>query len=151
MPATTPVTTPVAAPVPVQSPTVPDGSSAPTPDASAPQPAAQTSATETKTDAPTTTSAPQTSSQPAQKATPQASVPKGRVSIGGLGLALSLELFVKPGIKQPDLFPTATVNQELPEAVRVNQDFLLDLLRGEFPSQSNQFKKLSRDAVELEQ
>jgi hypothetical protein len=73
------------------------------------------------------------------------------VSIGGLGLALSLELFVKPGIKQPDLFPTATVNQELPEAVRVNQDFLLDLLRGEFPSQSHQFKELSRDAVELEQ
>lgn len=128
-----------------------DGSSAPTQDAPAQQPAAQTDAkaTETKTDAPATTSSQQSSSQ--TKTAPQVDVPKGKLSIGGLGLALSLELFVKPGIKQPDLFPTVTVNQALPEAVRVNQDFLLDLLRGEFPSQSHRFQQLSRDAVELEQ
>lgn len=50
--------------------------------------------------------------------------------VGGLGLALSLELIVKPGIQQPSVFPSLQMNQELPSDYGFTQNFFLDLITG---------------------
>lgn len=50
--------------------------------------------------------------------------------IGGLGLALSMELIVKPGLTQPNAFPTLQLNQELPSEYGFTQNFFLDLITG---------------------
>lgn len=48
--------------------------------------------------------------------------------VPGFGLVLSLELFVKPGIVQPNIFPDVNISQELPNEYRRHQDFLLNLI-----------------------
>lgn len=48
--------------------------------------------------------------------------------VPGFGLVLSLELFVKPGIVQPNIFPDVNISQELPNEYRWNQDFLINLI-----------------------
>jgi hypothetical protein len=48
--------------------------------------------------------------------------------VPGFGLVLSLELFVKPGIQQPSFPPGIDITQELPDDIRRQQDFLVDLI-----------------------
>lgn len=53
---------------------------------------------------------------------------KNSLSIGGFGLALSLELFVKPGIQNPDLLPKQVLPVELTNEFRQRQEILGDIL-----------------------
>jgi hypothetical protein len=76
---------------------------------------------------------------------------KGRLNIGGLGQALSLELFVKPGITQPNVFPEVSINQSVPAAVRHHHDFLMELLNQPLSDQSDKLRRIARDTVEFEQ
>ena len=84
------------------------------------------------------------------KETPKNAV-KPRLSIGGLSPAMSLEFFVKPGIIQPNVFPTLNIGADLPQDIRQNHQFLMELLSGHLPDQSGMFNKMARDAIELEQ
>jgi hypothetical protein len=68
-----------------------------------------------------------------------------------LNLAVSIDLFVKPGIIQPNVFPTLNIGQELPLELRQNHQFLMELLSGHLPDQSGMFNKMARDGIELEQ
>jgi hypothetical protein len=115
-------------------------------------PSAPQSQTSTATsDAPKQTdSAPQTSATGGAKETPKDGV-KPRVTIGGLSPAMALEIFVKPGIIQPNVFPTLNIGADLPLDVRQNHQFLMELLSGHLPDQSGMFNKMARDAIELEQ
>ena len=135
----------------------------PTPIVSAPLPTAEVSAmtpaespppsqTSTGTSAAPTagSSAPQTSATGGAKETPKNAV-KPRLSIGGLSPAMSLEFFVKPGIIQPNVFPTLNIGADLPQDIRQNHQFLMELLSGHLPDQSGMFNKMARDAIELEQ
>ena len=102
----------------------------------------------TKESAPTSASG--TSTTP--KASPSTSQGvKGRLNIGGLGQALSLELFVKPGITQPNVFPEVSINQSVPAAVRHHHDFLMELLNQPLSDQSDKLRRIARDTVEYEQ
>jgi hypothetical protein len=95
-------------------------------------------------------SAPQTSAKGGAKETPK-NAGKPKLSIGGLNPAMSLEFFVKPGIIQPNVFPTLNIGADLPEDIRQNHQFLMELLSGHLPDQSGMFNKMARDAIELEQ
>jgi hypothetical protein len=83
------------------------------------------------------------------KETPNAGRPK--LSIGGLNPAMTLEIFVKPGIIQPNVFPTLNIGADLPQDIRQNHQFLMELLSGHLPDQSEMFNKMAKDAIELEQ
>jgi hypothetical protein len=95
-------------------------------------------------------SAPQTSAKGGVKETPK-NAGKPKLSIGGLNPAMSLEFFVKPGIIQPNVFPTLNIGADLPEDIRQNHQFLMELLSGHLPDQSGMFNKMAKDAIELEQ
>jgi hypothetical protein len=95
-------------------------------------------------------SATSTSATSSVKETPKNEV-KPKFSIGGLNLAVSIDLFVKPGIIQPNVFPTLNIGQELPLELRQNHQFLMELLSGHLPDQSGMFNKMARDGIELEQ
>ncbi len=126
---TTP-SSPVIAPTPSSVPnsqTTTDGLNAPTAGSSAQSSTAQTDAkgtsTSTKTDAPTTTASPTTSSTP----TSTGNQSRGPRLVTPLGLALSLELFVKPGLTQPSLFPSLALTQQMPIEM-VMQDSVMGLM-----------------------
>jgi len=76
---------------------------------------------------------------------------KGSLNIGGLGRALSLELFVKPGLTQPNVFPEVSINQSVPASVRHHHDFLMELLNQPLSDQSDKLRRIARDTVEYEQ
>ena len=118
--ATTSVTTPAGsnAPVPNNQSTPTGTSDAPTADASATSGTAQTSASETKTDSQTTSTTQASPSPP----------PKGKVR-SAVGLALSLELFVKPGIQQPNVFPDVSIVQGIPNNILMQDSIMMDLLQ----------------------
>ena len=78
---------------------------------------------ETKTDAPATTASPTTSSTP----TSTGNQSRGPRLVTPLGLALSLELFVKPGLTQPSLFPSLALIQQMPIEM-VMQDSVMGLM-----------------------
>jgi hypothetical protein len=78
---------------------------------------------ETKTDAPTMTASPTTSNT----STSRGSQSQGPRLITPLGLALSLELFVKPGLTQPSLFPNLALVQPMPIEM-VMQDSVMGLM-----------------------
>ena len=101
--------------------------------------------TETKTE---TTSTP--ASTPKVSQSPSLAK-KDSLSIGGLNRALSLELFVKPGITQPNVFPEVSINQSVPAAVRHHHDFLMELLNQPLINQSNKLKRMTDDTVEYDQ
>jgi len=81
--------------------------------------------TPSKTDSQTTQG---TSQNTSSNTKPSESAPKGKVSVGGLGLALSLEIFVKPGIPQPNLFPVTNMSQEIPKEIQIQDSLLMELL-----------------------
>lgn len=84
-----------------------------------------TTATETKTDAQTTTVSPTTSTTPAIPTPP---VPKGK-SQSVVGLVLSLELFVKPGLQQANVFPEVSIVQGIPNNILMQDSIMMDLLQ----------------------
>jgi hypothetical protein len=61
-----------------------------------------------------------------------------------------LELFQKPGLQQPNVFPDLSIIKGIPNDVLFSNQFLLDIYGGAFDD-SAKFNKLSADAVELEQ
>jgi len=116
---------PVTAPTPnsVQnSATTPTTSStetkdAPTADSSATTESAPTSASGTKTDSQTTSTTRASQSPP----------PKGKVR-SAVGLALSLELFVKPGLQQPNVFPEVSIVGGIPNNILMQDSIMMGLL-----------------------
>jgi hypothetical protein len=117
---TTSVTTPAVnnAPVP-NNPATTDGSSAPTAGSSAQSSTAQTDAKETSTTASPTTSTTQVSPSPPPKGKQQSVV----------GLVLSLELFVKPGIQQPNVFPDVSIVKGIPNEILMQDSIMMNLLQ----------------------
>jgi len=93
--------------------------------------------TETTTDSQTTSST-------------RASPPAGKVR-SVVGLAWSLELFVKPGLQQPNVFPEVQIVQGLPNDVLFSGQLLVDVYGRSMPDQSGLFNRMSAEAVELEQ
>jgi hypothetical protein len=49
--------------------------------------------------------------------------------VGGRVLALSLELFVKPGLQQPNVFPDVQIVQGLPNNILIQDSIMMDLLQ----------------------
>jgi hypothetical protein len=84
-------------------PTTPPSSDVPTVENSAPEPSAQTGA----------------------KVIPP---PKGKVR-SAVGLALSLELFVKPGLQQANVFPDVNIVQGIPNNILMQDSIMMDLLQ----------------------
>jgi len=56
------------------------------------------------------------------------SPPKGKISVGGLGLAPSLTVLQKPALKQYNLFPEGSIGQDLPLEVLMHDQTLMDML-----------------------
>lgn len=112
----------VQTPMPVQS-SVPTPTAAPEVKTEAKTETKQETKVETKTDAPTTTASPTTSTT----STSRGNQSQGPRLVTPLGLALSLELFVKPGLTQPSLFPTLTLVQPMPIEM-VMQDSVMGLM-----------------------
>jgi hypothetical protein len=113
-------------------------------DVSAPAPAASSPSATASSTAPTAgASAPQPSAQTNAGGTPP---PKGKVNVGGLGTALSLELIVKPGLVQTNLFPTMDIGQSIPKEILLNNQTMMDLLTVD-PLQQTPLK----EELELEQ
>jgi hypothetical protein len=108
-------------------------------------PTQENSATQT----PAPTSASVTGSQ-TTSTTQESPPPKGKVK-SAVGLALSLELFVKPGITQPNVFPEVQIVQGLPNDVIFSGQLLVDVYGFSMPDQSGLFNRMAADAVELEQ
>ena len=54
--------------------------------------------------------------------------PKGKVR-SAVGLALSLELFVKPGLQQPSVFPEVSIVQGIPNNILTQDLIMMDLLQ----------------------
>jgi hypothetical protein len=73
------------------------------------------------------------------------------IKVPGLGRALLLELFVNPMLTQPTIFAEPQIVQGLPNDVLFANQLLLDVYGGSMPDQSNKFKQIAADAVELEQ
>jgi hypothetical protein len=119
-----------------------------------PQASTETSSAQSQEKSATTESAPTsasgTSTSPKVSPSPKQGV-KGGLNIGGLGRALSLELFVKPGLTQPNVFPEVSINQSVPASVRHHHDFLMELLNQPLSDQSDKLRRIARDTVEYEQ
>ena len=156
-PTATAVTTPmssVSAPQQMQTPqdvgaALPPGQVSATTSTTESAPQSQTSTATSA--APTAgSSAPQTSATGGVKETPK-NAGRPALSIGGLSPVMTLEFFVKPGIIQPNVFPTLNIGADLPPELRQNHQFLMELLSGHLPDQSGMFNKMVRDAIELEQ
>ena len=78
----------------------------------------ETQTTETKTDSQTTSTTQVSPSPP----------PKGKVR-SAVGLALSLELFVKPGLVQANVFPEVSIVQGIPNNILTQDLIMMDLLQ----------------------
>jgi len=141
--ATTSATMPAVNSVPVSTPQTMsmETSAAPTADASATSGTAQTTnASETKTGSQTTSTTQVSPSPP----------PRGKVR-SSVGLALSLELFAKPGLQQANVFPEVSIVQGIPNDVIFSGQLLVDVYGYSMPDQSGLFNKMAAEAVELEQ
>ena len=118
---------PVTAPTPTP---VPNSETTPT----------ETAPTQTTTDSPTTSTTQASQSPP----------PKGKAQ-SVVGLVLSLELFLKPGLTQANVFPEVQIVQGLPNDILFSGQLLVDVYGFSMPDQSGLFNRMARDAVELEQ
>ncbi len=92
--------------------------SAPNQEKSATKEAAPTSASETKTDSQTTSTTQASPSPP----------PKGKTQ-SVVGLVLSLELFVKPGLQQPNMFFEPQLVSGIPNAILMQDSIMMNLLQ----------------------
>ena len=114
-----PVTVPTPTPVPnLETTPTPstETSAAPTAEGSVTSQSAPTSASETKTDSQTTST------------TQVSPSPKGKVR-SSVGLALSLELFVKPGLQQANVFPEVSIVQGISNNILMQDLIMMDLLQ----------------------
>ncbi len=82
-----------------------------------------TPTTETKTDAQTTTVSPTTSTTQVSPTPP----PKGKTQ-SVVGLVLSLELFVKPGLQQPNVFSEPQLVSGIPNDILMHDKNLMSLI-----------------------
>jgi hypothetical protein len=98
---TTPPT--AVAPTPTTPPGTTPSSSAPTQESSAPESTAPTGATVIPP-------------------------PKGKVR-SVVGLALSVELFMKPGLQQANVFPEVSIVQGIPNNILMQDTIMMDLLK----------------------
>jgi hypothetical protein len=89
--------------------------SAPNQEKSATKEAAPTAAKETKTDSQTTST------------TQESPTPKGKQQ-SVVGLVLSLELFVKPGLQQANVFPDVSIVQGIPNDILMHEKNLMGLI-----------------------
>lgn len=118
--ATPPAPTPQPAPVQTPSPN-PVPSSIATPTEAAP--------TETKPVQSQEKSATTESVQPSVSVTtPTIQTPKGKAQ-SVVGLVLSLELFQKPSIQQPNVFPEVSIVQGIPNAILMQDVIVMDLIK----------------------
>ena len=120
LPATAP--TPMSAPNSEATPMAPpkkreetETKSAPNQEKSATKEAAPTAAKETKTDSQTTST------------TQESPTPKGKQQ-SVVGLVLSLELFVKPGLQQANVFPDVSIVQGIPNDILMHEKNLMGLI-----------------------
>lgn len=60
--------------------------------------------------------------------TPSNPPPKGKVSVGGLGLAMSLNTLQKPALKQYNPFPVESIGQAIPPEILIHDQTLMDML-----------------------
>ena len=94
----------------------------------------QTTSTSTETSPAPTVAAPATSApvQGSAKETPKVSQspppPKGKAQ-SVVGLVLSLELFVKPGLTQGNVFPEVTIVQGIPNNILMHDKNLMEILQ----------------------
>ncbi len=95
---------------------------APTPNTVPNSETTPTASTETQTQ--TTTASPTTSTTQASPSPP----PKGKVR-SSVGLALSLELFVKPGLQQPNVFSEPQLVSGIPNNILTQDLIMMDLLQ----------------------
>jgi hypothetical protein len=98
-------------------------------------------------------SAPASTAQTDAKVTTQTSTtqtPKGKVQTA-LGLALSMDLIIKPALTQPSMFVEPQLIQGLPNDVLFSNQLFMDLYGGSLGDQSGKLKRMAQDAVELEQ
>lgn len=118
-PVTAPTPTPVPNSVTTPTETTPtETKSAPTQEKSATSEAAPTSASATTTASPTTSTTQVSPSPP----------PKGKTQ-SVVGLVLSLELFVKPGLQQPNMFSEPQLVNGIPNAILMQDAIMMDLLQ----------------------
>jgi hypothetical protein len=54
--------------------------------------------------------------------------PPGKVR-SAVGLALSVELFVKPGLQQANVFPEVNIVQGIPNNILMQDTIMMDLLK----------------------
>ena len=83
-----------------------------------------TASTETQTQTQTKTDSQTTSTTPASPSPP----PKGKTQ-SVVGLVLSLELFVKPGLQQPNVFSEPQLVSGIPNNILMQDSIMMDLLQ----------------------
>ena len=76
--------------------------------------------------------------------------PKGKVQ-SAVGLVLSLEVITKPALTQPNVFTEPQIVQGLPNDVLFSNQLFLDVYGGTLGDQSDKFKQMAADTVEIEQ
>lgn len=107
----------------------------------------------TSTPAPTGAKSSQKESS-STKSTSQQSTPVGKLNTP-IGLALSLELFVKPMVPQGNLFPEQNISKDLPVEMLRTQAFGIELMQSLFPElgtgQPEKFNNMRAYTVEIEQ
>jgi hypothetical protein len=94
---------------------------------------------------PLVSSAPSQTAQPNVTSNSTANLPKGKIFIPGLGLALSTELIAKAMPPQPNLFPDQQIGQEIPNDYKYQMHDLYGV------NDAPRFNKLTQDTVELQQ
>ena len=125
----------------------------PMPTAEAPKadaPKAETKQESKTEDKPTSTdgkSAPTQGSSAQSKTAPNSAreTPKA----GTVARVLSLELFNKPQLHQPNFFPEANINQQFPRELTLNQDLMMEMLGIKKIDQTEKFNDLIPLGIEF--
>jgi hypothetical protein len=87
--------------------------------------------------APTPTTPPSLDAQSTESSAPESTAPTGAKVIpppkgkvrSVVGLALSVELFVKPGLQQANVFPEVSIVQGIPNNILMQDTIMMDLLQ----------------------
>ena len=110
-------------------------------------PTAASSATQTPAPADAKGTASGTTSTTQATPTP---APKGKIP-SAVGLVLSLEVITKPALTQPNVFTEPQIVQGLPNDILFSNQLFLDVYGGTLSDQSDKFKQMAADTVEIEQ
>jgi len=97
----------------------------------------------------------QTMASPTTSNTPTTPAPVQTKQKSVVTRVLSLEQTVRAGMRQnQNPFPSANINQEIPDEIKRHHQFFLDLLQGDIDFSQSQNRKLNniiKDTVEIEQ